>query len=916
MIIQTELNESISRTAPQKERSSSSSNPSENTNKQPSSTLLLSILRHLRRFYTTANKSEALIQDQPQTDQLSSNNKPICCTKKRSRLKREACESSPPEKKKCRRSNFCGNNNHFAAVLAPPPSAIPANQEQTGGRNTNYKLNPSVKAVKTDGLEGRIDRSLGSQTFLKEDPRALEVYNQQREQVQQSDDLTTLLLIDWFFRTYGLQYIQPTSSTNSVSQSANNQNSSYNRNNVEVSKRDRTLSVAKRQPKKGRSNKNNDHGETNFNAVIDDQQAAERMYREHSSVRSSTAAEATNTTNYNKKADHNSNYLFNCGRDTNPSVTTAYKPHWQNCNANATSSRIGYPKPLKKQNPNQCFFPPFKSEHEGGVGDSHFRSNEQKYQLRQAVEFLKINNSTNASIGAASSTTTSKRSRRVSATSNKQCPCRTQQETDPLHADDCRILETASTLAVERQNHRLIPNLPTLNHQHLKVEGQQILPFISQSSSNNRYPLECGNGTGNDPSTSRIREKESRFGSKSPTNHADSRTADCCDALGIIFGGLCSGQRVPGKNSFFKFLSGNKANNSYASSPLKHSLYSDTTFNMGCFHSVSSKAKVGPCQTNIHSEVHASIDQSPTVIEEFSPIVLRYRTPYFRANAQVIMPPIRRKETWTVGWIQACDHMKFVNQYGTLGSSSWEIPALKNGKISAVSDSDGVSYPWYGNTTEIATIVGPTDTYKCMHLTMNDNFYPSVTWDIPVSEGTSAHLTRIVRDQSFITWLAAINETTKDIIVLKTVRWNFYLEIDVDPSRELGRRARIVAPRAQKQPLVTPGNGERSRMSGKKRTNFSTDNNTNSNSASTSFQSGQIPFSALVRPSANNAQTLIWRPAGGQPVVVVPAKESHSEVNELVLFNGTSAMKGKECVVKTVSKQQALSFQAQVLSSR
>ena len=53
--------------------------------------------------------------------------------------------------------------------------------------------------------------------------------------------------------------------------------------------------------------------------------------------------------------------------------------------------------------------------------------------------------------------------------------------------------------------------------------------------------------------------------------------------------------------------------------------------------------------------------------------------------------------------------------------------------------------------------------------------------------------------------MAAINETTKEIIVLNTVRWKFFLEIDVDPSRELGQRARIVAPRDQKQPVVTQG---------------------------------------------------------------------------------------------------------------
>ena len=56
-------------------------------------------------------------------------------------------------------------------------------------------------------------------------------------------------------------------------------------------------------------------------------------------------------------------------------------------------------------------------------------------------------------------------------------------------------------------------------------------------------------------------------------------------------------------------------------------------------------------------------------------------------------------------------------------SSSWEIPALRSRKVTAVSDSDGISYPWYGNTTEIATVVGPTDTYTSMHLTVSLHFY-------------------------------------------------------------------------------------------------------------------------------------------------------------------------------------------------
>lgn len=113
------------------------------------------------------------------------------------------------------------------------------------------------------------------------------------------------------------------------------------------------------------------------------------------------------------------------------------------------------------------------------------------------------------------------------------------------------------------------------------------------------------------------------------------------------------------------------------------------------------------------------------------------------------MPPIPKKETWIVGWIQACSHMEFYNQYGEQGMSSWELPDLQEGKIEAISDSDGVNYPWYGNTTETCTIVGPTKRDSRFIISMNDNFYPSVTWAVPVSESNVAKLTNIYRDQSF-----------------------------------------------------------------------------------------------------------------------------------------------------------------------
>ena len=87
---------------------------------------------------------------------------------------------------------------------------------------------------------------------------------------------------------------------------------------------------------------------------------------------------------------------------------------------------------------------------------------------------------------------------------------------------------------------------------------------------------------------------------------------------------------------------------------------------MGCLQSIACKPRIRRENIVVY-EVSASIDQCPTVIEENSPIVLRYKTPYFRASAGIVMPPVPRNETWVVGWIQACTQMEFYNTYGDIG---------------------------------------------------------------------------------------------------------------------------------------------------------------------------------------------------------------------------------------------------------
>ncbi|KAK2816116.1 hypothetical protein Q7C36_022387 [Tachysurus vachellii] len=261
---------------------------------------------------------------------------------------------------------------------------------------------------------------------------------------------------------------------------------------------------------------------------------------------------------------------------------------------------------------------------------------------------------------------------------------------------------------------------------------------------------------------------------------------------------------------------------------------------MGCIQSLRCKPKSFRESIAV-LEVTASIDPNPTSIDESSSVVLRYRTPHFRATARVLVPPVAAKETWTVGWIQACNHMEFYNRYGAEGMSSWELPDLRDGKIKAISDSDGVNYPWYGNTTETCTVVGPTKKDTKFTISMNDNFYPSVTWGIPVSESNVPMLSNIWRDQSFTTWLVAINQASGELVVLQTVRWRMRLHIEVDPDKPLGKRAKLLEPVAQEQPQLLGKNEP-------------------------------IPSNAMVKPNANDAQVLMWRPRTGVPVVVIPPK--------------------------------------------
>ena len=164
-----------------------------------------------------------------------------------------------------------------------------------------------------------------------------------------------------------------------------------------------------------------------------------------------------------------------------------------------------------------------------------------------------------------------------------------------------------------------------------------------------------------------------------------------------------------------------------------------------------------------------------------------------------------------------------------------------SGEKPMVSDSDGKNFPWYGNKTEVVCVRGPQSRCTLHQVTMNDNFHPHITWDVPTaSDESSAHtdkhesasmrLTRVKRDQKFVTWLAAMDVVRGDFVVLKTYKWRMNVEIEVDVRRALGERARLVSEPIQKQPVLLKSNV-------------------------------RIPNCALYPSNANSSQILVWHSA-------------------------------------------------------
>ena len=173
-----------------------------------------------------------------------------------------------------------------------------------------------------------------------------------------------------------------------------------------------------------------------------------------------------------------------------------------------------------------------------------------------------------------------------------------------------------------------------------------------------------------------------------------------------------------------------------------------------------------------------------------------------------------------------------------------------------INDSDGRNFPWYGGKTETAIISGPLSTPTQHTVSMNDNFCPRITWDLPISDDSQPRvprLTNVKRDQVFITWLVAWDVPKNRYTVLRTFTWRMRLEIEIEPRKELGRRARLVRGAEQEQPIMLERNI-------------------------------QIPDCALYPSNANGSQVLVWRrwERGEEPFVVVAPKLFHLNYSSIL----------------------------------
>ena len=259
--------------------------------------------------------------------------------------------------------------------------------------------------------------------------------------------------------------------------------------------------------------------------------------------------------------------------------------------------------------------------------------------------------------------------------------------------------------------------------------------------------------------------------------------------------------------------------------------------------------------------------------------LLRYESNPFEWTVRLQVEALETRGNWCIGFVQSCVAMHCENVYGSAGSSWWEFHELSHGRRAFLNDSDGTVPPFYGGALgqQLVKIWGPRGALRDYEesdgddemegnedlqrnefqttadrqnaasaqlgrpftLQMHDCFTPAISWDRPIRylSGPEADwqvpaLTAVRRSQRFIVWLALYDCERHTWFGLKTVKWNYVLEMTVDTRRPLGGRVHVVRNEPHCEAL------QKEDADGLVR----------------------IPPDALMPPFANACQSLVWRP--------------------------------------------------------
>ncbi len=243
---------------------------------------------------------------------------------------------------------------------------------------------------------------------------------------------------------------------------------------------------------------------------------------------------------------------------------------------------------------------------------------------------------------------------------------------------------------------------------------------------------------------------------------------------------------------------------------------------------ISSRPSTVTCDFTVTS-IRATIDEHPATVVE-NPATLGFVSPAFKCNATVRCT-IPAGVSFTVGFIQQVDSQDERFDYKR-AFTNFELPSYP------ISDSDGTDPPWANNDHQRVTgISGVID--RDIEVSCDDIPSGNVGWREPLppdgkKEGPKLELQHLKRAQKLTTWLAAKDEHSGQITILRKISWSLRLDISVNPEFPLGWRVTNNSATIE-QPIITmPSQSDQS----------------------TFF----IPPQCLAAPYSNNAEQLWWNP--------------------------------------------------------